>query len=133
MESINPMQAMFDGMGAHQQKARAETQLTLGQLIGLLEGLPEERLIKGLGSAHSYRGYYSDLSFSPTEANQTVKEALIMAQKCMGEVFEGWKGGEYQMGRNTPLWSAEEGCTADKLLGLDLTGAVITLVKQPDE
>ena len=56
-----------------------------------------------------------------------------MTYKCMGEVFEGWKGGDFQMGRNTPLWSAEEGCTADKLMGLDLTGAVITLVKQPDE
>lgn len=68
------IQALFDGLSAEWQRERAETQMTLGQLIEILESMPADTEIRGLNCPHSYRGYYYDLAFEPTEG--TVMERL---------------------------------------------------------
>lgn len=119
---MNPLQALINGMLANDQLQRAETQLTLGKLIERLQQLPEGTTIR-LSYPHSYRGYYNDLAFESGEPIP-VGEALVMSQSAMGEVFQGYKGGDYQMGRNTPVWIAEYGCCGSKLLGINDDGSL---------
>lgn len=127
-QPIHPIQAMIDGMSAAWQKERSKTQLTLGGLIKVLEGVDPERKIVGLGPPMSYRGYYSDLAFKPDPTPKTVAEVLAVAKECMGKVFEGYKGGDFQMGETTPIWSAmygDSGCP--RIMGLNLETDPITL------
>lgn len=121
---MNNLQALFDGLSQQWQRERAESQMTLGDLIHELRQLPPLLEIEGLGELQSYRGYYSDLAFSPTERvyepdperpgmRRFVEERvprvkahalLSICEAAMGQVFEGYKGGEFVMGAKAPLW-----------------------------
>lgn len=117
-EKIHPLKAMFDGMNAEWQRKRSETQMTLGKLIERLEAMPPETMIDGFQEPHSYRGYYSDLAFERSEQRITASKALEICKPCMGEVFEGYKGGDFQMGRITPIWMACYGSCGEKIMAL---------------
>lgn len=132
-EPHNALQAMFDGLSAGWQRERAETQMTLGKLIKLLESLEPNRPIAGLGSLDSYRGFYDDLAFEPDDKQETVGEVLQRCRDAMGRVFEGYKGGDYMMGELTPLWVASYGCCGDRLIDLDAIGEVVKPVTAPWE
>ena len=43
---------------------------------------------------------------------------LAMCKGAMGEVFQGYKGGDYQMGRNTPVWIANYGDVGKKIMAI---------------
>lgn len=132
-EPIHPLQAMIDGMNAAHQKERSKTQMTLGSFIAKLASLDPERKIIGVGSPISYRGYYSDLAFEPTTKIKTVGEVLAKARECMGRVFQGYKGGDFQMGESTPLWSSEYGTSSsDRIMDLNVTTDPISLVLEPE-
>ena len=100
------MQALIDGMSDQWQKERAETQMTLGKLISALEAMPDSAEVANLNSAHSYRGYYSDLAFERDEGTRPADELLAECKEAMGKVFRGYKGGDYVMGALTPVWLA---------------------------
>jgi hypothetical protein len=88
--------------------------MTLGELIAELEKFrPETYVGYGLCNPHSYRGYYDELAFEP--AATTVGEMLQMARGALGATYQGWKGGQFQMGANTPCHIAVEGCTGEPL------------------
>jgi len=103
-------------MSAQWQKERAESQMTLGKLIERLQSIPPETMID-IAEPHSYRGYYSDLAFK-SGGKITATAALSMCRAAMGEVFQGYKGGDFQMGRNTPVWCASYGCCGQKIMGI---------------
>lgn len=103
------LQALMDGMSAQWQKERAEHQLTLGNLIDELQAMPQDAMVVNLCEPHSYRGYYSDLAFELGEGKRSAKELLDICKTAMGEVFIGYKGGDFVMGRNTPLWVSSYG------------------------
>jgi hypothetical protein len=131
-EPIHPMQAMIDGMGAAWMKQRSKTQLTLSGLIKQLESVDQGRKIVGLGEPMSYRGYYSDLAFATDGAEMTVAEALKMVRDCMGQMFEGYKGGDFPMSAMTPLWSANYGGSGPRIMGLNAEKDPITLTTAPE-
>lgn len=58
----------------------------------------------------SYRGIYSDLAIG-IGGPRAVKAAdfLKECENCVGATFSGWKGGDYLMGRDTPVWVADPG------------------------
>lgn len=92
---------------------RAMMHVTLGKLIEKLEKLDgalrvvcSDRQDQGPGCAMSYRGYYSDLSFQPTTEPVTVDKFLVECNRSLGKVMEGYKGGDFRMGADTPLWVA---------------------------
>lgn len=120
------MQHQIDGLSQQWQKERAEDQMTLGKLIDELFVMDPTKEVHAIKEPHSYRGYYVDLAFE-TESGETMPaiKALEIAKSCMGEVFEGYKGGDYQMGRNTPVWSANYGCCGLKIMGFDESGNLI--------
>jgi hypothetical protein len=123
---MNDMQAMVNGMSANWQRERAESQMTLGNVIEFLESVPDDLKISGLGELDSYRGYYSDLAFAPDEASRTSGDILAECNKAMGKVFTGYKGGDYVMGELTPLWVASYGCCGKKLILINPDGTLET-------
>lgn len=131
---MHPLQAMIDGMRAAWQKERAKSQLTLGRMIALLDVLEPERLVHGLGELDSYRGYYDDLAFEPTDQRETVAALKARCQAAMGKVFKGYKGGDYMMGESTPLWVSPYGSSSStKLVDLDASKDVIVPVVEQSE
>ena len=119
------MQAWMDGMSAQWQRERAATQLTLGALIAALEAMPDA-MVANLRDANSYRGYYIDLYFRRHDGTRPAAELLAECKAAMGQVFNGYKGGEYVMGALTPLWIATYGCCGLKLMAVRAGGEVET-------
>ena len=133
-EPIHPLQAMVNGINSALQRDRAESQMTLGALITALEALPADRQISGLGELMSYRGYYCDLAFEPSEEIETVDALLTRCREAMGKEFTGYKGGEFMMGTSTPLWIASYGYGGgDRLMSLDASSGIIKPVGAPQE
>lgn len=115
------IQAMVDGWSAQMMRERADTQMTLGDLIACVEKLPVTQMIHGLHKPHSYRGYYSDLAFEAGD-KRPAGETLAMLRECMGKQFSGYKGGDYHMHAGTPCWQAEYGCCGMRIVGFKSGG-----------
>lgn len=82
----------------------------------------------------SYRGYYSDLSFEPSEEVRSVEDVVKMLEtKCLGKEFTGYKGGEYFMDENTPIWIAEYGNCGVRIMKLNGEQEPITFVTAAEE
>jgi len=124
-EGMPPLQAIVDTMNRSWQKTRAESQMTLGDLIERLEALPRELKIAGIENPHSYRGYYCDLAFEASENSVSVGEQLEVCHEAMGKVFEGYKGGDFMMGENTPVWVAYYGDVGLRLVEVKDDGTMI--------
>jgi len=123
MESV--LQRLMDGTSKIMKDTRGQYHLTLGRLIEKLEKLDGElevifddgRIPKGLDS---YRGYYCDLAIGyaiipdPPEPStrverMTVSLLLDLARPALGKTFTGYKGGDYLMNEDTPLWCSNYG------------------------
>ena len=118
MLNINNLQALMDGLSAQGQRERAAQQMTLGKPISWLESLSPDTQVANLCNPDSYRGYYSDLYFERQAGTRPASELLADCKAAMGQVFEGYKGGDYVMGALTPLWIATYGCTGRKLMAM---------------
>ena len=126
------IQALVDGMSAQWQRERAATQLTLGALISALEAMPGGTQVANLHSPDSYRGYYDDLYFKRGAGTRPACELLTDCKGAMGQVFTGYKGGDYVMGALTPLWISTHGkSSGTKLLAVRDGGEIDT--EQDDE
>jgi hypothetical protein len=108
--------------------------MTLGDLIDLLKENPGQVLRPGLDHPHSWRGVYEQLAFEPCDET-TTDSLLCAAVAAIGGVFEGYKGGHYEMTRRTPInierwdnWSdgGEAAAIIHKLdPGLDVEGRTL--------
>lgn len=105
---------------------RANSQMTLGELIAALSVMPETKQVQGLCKPHSYRGYYTDLAFEEAQVTSTAGIMLEMVKECLDQTFTGWKGGDFVMTKITPLWIAERGNSGLKIVGLDSNGVFST-------
>ncbi len=121
------MKALFDGMNAHSQREQAATQLTLGSLIAALDAMPEGAQVANLRDPDSYRGYYSDLYFERHDGTRPAAELLAECKAAMGQVFTGYKGGDFVMGALTPLWVASYGRLGPKLMAVHAGGELETV------
>jgi hypothetical protein len=115
---------LVDGMSAAWQKQRAQTQLTLGKLIQDLKAMPENSMVANLANCGSYRGCYEDMFFELGDGVRPASELLAECNQAMGQVFEGYKGGDFVMGALTPLWIAEYGNTGKKLIAVKAHGEI---------
>ena len=117
---MDQLQALVDGMSGAWQRERSASQMTLGKLIAALEQLPPDSEVDALISPHSYRGYYEDLAFEPSVGiKQKASEALDVCKGAMGQVFVGYKGGDFVMGALTPIWCATYSCCGQKIMALE--------------
>lgn len=123
---MHEFQALINGMSAEWQRERATTQLTLGKLIEALRAMPPSASVANLTHAHSYRGYYCDFALELGNGTRPAGELLSDCQAAMGQVFQGYKGGDYMMGTLTPVWIASYGDTGKKLMALRPDGTIET-------
>ncbi len=93
-------------------------QLTLGELILKLEAIDDKTLpVIFDGKKHyptgvdSWRGSYCELAieYSTTSCHMSVKGLLKILKNTVGKTFTGYKGGEFLMGKTTPIWVANYG------------------------
>lgn len=109
-----------------QQRMAESDQLTLGKLIEEIEAI-----VKKGYKCHddseptvqydfeylfpteidSWRGSYNELALNyKTDGNElTVSEFLTLLKSAVGKEFTGYKGGEFVMDENTPVWVANYG------------------------
>lgn len=106
-------------------------QLTLGELLALLKDIPTEygddkqavTVEFDFGTAYptglnSWRGSYAELAvnyalsgYDTDEqfAHTDLKDFVTWLTEANGETYTGWKGGDYTMSLDTPLWVANSG------------------------
>jgi hypothetical protein len=124
------LQAMMNTWGELDRQARAQYHITLGGAIKLAaQATGNARFADGgyPGKAGSYRGYYSDLALSKSEAPKTAAEFLAQCEAANGATFRGYKGGDYTMGSDTPLWRAEYGDCGDAVVFAELRDGDLVL------
>jgi len=98
---------------------REKYQLKLGDAIDILAGAPGDTLVNVSNKVDSYRGYYEDLAIEPGES--TAAELHEALTNVIDTELEGYKGGEYLMTVDTPLWKAYYGSTGDAIVDVDMT------------
>lgn len=126
------MQELINELSKGWRAQRSLSQMTLSDFISELEKLPQDKQIENIGSPHSYRGYYSDLSLEKEEGTRTVGSLLEqLRNECLGHTFYGYKGGTYYMDGNTPVWIAEYGCTGVKIMSI-IDGEILTFLTEDD-
>ena len=94
-------------------------QMTLGALIDALEAIHCKEGHSGVftdfcglaptGRVYSYRGDYSHFAIEvgreydfPSKCS--LPGLIEVLKGSVGKTFEGWKGGDYTMKRDTPVW-----------------------------
>lgn len=103
--------------------------MTLGQMIGLLQKLPEDFVFPyGLRDGHSWRGHYTELAFEAA-GEMTALEILKEAKYCVDETFTGYKGGDFKMTPDTPVhidaWGDYSGGRAEESWMMDNLTAIL--------
>lgn len=127
------MQKLFDELSNGWRAKRSLTQMTIGKMLKILETYPKEQRIEKLVSPHSYRGYYSDLSFEKVEGEQTVVEFInLLKSECLNKTFVGYKGGDFTMDEHTPLWIAEYSSCGEKITDIK-DGDILIFETDKDE
>jgi hypothetical protein len=126
MPNMLNIQAFINNMREQAKSERAATQLTLGELINVLNNMPADTPVANLRKPGSYRGYYEDLYFERHEGTRPASELLADCKAIMGQMFTGYKGGEFMMGAVTPLWVASYGTTGQKLIAVYAGGELNT-------
>lgn len=125
-------QKLLDTMSEADRRTRGNYHITLGDLIKLLENAEETMPVRfanseyGPGNPHSYRGYYSDLAFEDI-SDVTVKHVLADCRESFEKTFTGYKGGDFFMGADTPLWNSPYGCCGKAIVGASVIDGVLTL------
>jgi len=128
------LQRIVDMMGEAGRMSRKNYHLTLGGAIKAMEDLPPATVVRydystaGPTHPHSYRGYYSDLAFESGEG-VTVEQFRKECQSALDTTFEGYKGGDFLMGADTPLWNSGYGTSngGRAIIGLSIVGDFVVL------
>ena len=128
---------MLAAMSDMARRDRSRYHLTLGDLIAVLKDAePSAKVVtsdgKGVGRLYSYRGYYADLALN--DGSATAGELLANCEQALDAEFTGYKGGEFLMGENTPLWFAEYGCCGPAIVSAftNTQGQVVLNLKDID-
>lgn len=109
-------------------RMRTSRQLTLGELIRRLEALPlasdgwgeplpDKKVVFDFCDfaphwLDSWRGSYAELAIVPTvdyDKRITAEAFLARLRAAVGGTFQGYKGGDFVMGDDTPVWVSRHG------------------------
>lgn len=89
--------------------------MSLKELIEYLKKEKRRKVVPmGFSNPHSYRGYYEDLAFEPTE-NITVGKMLKCAQEALGKTYQGYKGGDFKMEEHVDVYLANYGRCGEEI------------------
>lgn len=108
--------------------------MTLDELIRALSACPDHAVRIEIGGRFpgefaSYRGYYDHLALGTGDEPQTVAQLLAAAGGAKGKTFTGYKGGDYVMDGDTPVWFSEWGDNSGiGIVGVNLAVTPLQLV-----
>ena len=95
---------------------------SLDVLIQTLESLSEsdpEAVVVGLtGMVESYRGYYDRPATPPSTEEHLASRLAEQYSRQVGGTMHGYKGGEYSVQGDVPVYYAEWGSTGPNIIGL---------------
>src|SRR5687767_2435193 len=88
--------------------------MRLGELIDVLEKHRSNQTVRFSDGTYprafnSWRGVYKWLTLEPGTQHIAVSELLAQAKEADGGTFYGYKGGEYVMDRESPVWADNYG------------------------
>ena len=144
------LQAMLDRAVASQRASTMSNspQLTLGQFLEKLESItddPKDSLSVefDFGTAvptdfGSWRGAYNEVALGYRLTGYDtgdqkwpyvlLKDFVPTVRKAIGSSYTGWKGGDYTMTEDTPVWVSNDGnASSTGIVGVDV-GSVVTLL-----
>lgn len=109
--------------------------MKLGELIDTLKALPPTHDVKFDNGRVptdicSWRGSYDELTIDsePGADRMSVKALLSLAKSADGDTFTGYKGGEYVMNRDTPVWADPYGeCHCYGIVGSRVVDGTVIL------
>lgn len=97
----------------------ASDQMTLGQIIDACKAIPARDDLQIVvfdfeyarpTSFNSWRGIYAELAITfSLEGHISLRDFIALADGADGDTFTGYKGGEFTMTRETPVWVANYG------------------------
>ena len=119
------IQGLFDMLAEASRNTRKEYHICLGDLLDRLRQADPEAPIY-LDHPHSYRGYYTDLALEPTARPIHVWELINQLSDVIDTELTGYKGGEFLMEADTPVWIASYGNTGLALIDFDPKSLTIT-------
>ena len=100
------------------EEMKTSPQLTLGELILKLEAVGNKELpvVFDVGKYHptdidSWRGRYNELALNYVTKGEplSVRDITAFLRGTVGSIHTGYKGGDYLMGKTTPVWVANYG------------------------
>lgn len=113
--------------------------LRLGELIDSMKRCKKDAsVIFDFGGAvptgiDSWRGVYAELSLQwgggrYGDDYPKVSDVLEILSAAVGKTYTGWKGGEYRMDRDTPVWVDNRGCwTKTAIVGVSDEDYIVVL------
>jgi len=127
------LQKVVDAVSLSMKGERSRYHLTLGKLIEKLSESGVDQPVTfdrggSPGEFGSYRGHYSDLYMEVEEAPVTSFDLLARAKAALGATYEGYKGGDFTMGKDTPLWRATYSHCGEAVIGIRNTDTSIELI-----
>lgn len=119
----HPMRSFMNALSNVWRGERSMTQMTLGKLLFRLDELDDVVITPPINHPHSYRGYYTDLALEPTnEESITVNSLKEILRGCIDKTFEGYKGGDFVMTLDTPMWVAHYSMSGQRIMGVSDAG-----------
>ena len=133
------LQSTINAISDMLEAQRSQYHVTLGELITTLRLCPGDCIVSFDHGNHpfnpdSYRGYYSDLALESSINKITATELLEILEEANGKIYKGYKGGDYTMTDDTPLWNSKYGCTGAAIVNVKNDGfdKLILVTKQID-
>ena len=139
-------QAMVDAILKPHREARGRDTMSLGDIIAALKKAKPDAYVLTypiedlkLTTLASWRGIYEHLAigYELCDGAWGFKAADLLAEceAAIGQTFTGYKGGDYVMGLNTPVWLANYGrspsSTIDRIV-IDDNGNVEVYIGHAD-
>ena len=120
------------------EKMKTSQQLMLGELIILLDHVKDEKAHIRLDFdgqcpryLDSWRGSYCEIAINYDSVDPVISVAEFVG-KCkdaVGDEMEGYKGGEFIMGRNTPVWVSNYGMAGNLgVIGVKQQGDEVIII-----
>lgn len=130
---------------------RKPGQLNIAQLVAELDGCDSNKpvyaafdgssVLAPLYGVDSYRGYYEQLAIDPGSQEKLDKagptRCIDMAQtllEALNRTFYGYKGGEFSMFDETPVWVSEYGrASGDMVVGVEEKADMVVIFTKKEE
>jgi hypothetical protein len=123
---MNQIEAMLNAAS----RSRHNT-MTLGEMIDILSlANPEAEVSYDFPDQYptrvdSWRGVYAQLALGHGSKPIAVSDMLADLNAAVGATFTGWKGGEYEMDRETPVHVANPGQSGQtRIHSIDISRAI---------